>query len=527
MSFKIHTILTREEAYLGIKNAYNGDKSSNRINARLKNVVLYNNLNFAVIYLILSASFSYYIYLSHTFATLNGVYFVIYLFVFIVSLFYSTLFLGNIIDLNLIEPLKAMPISKRTIIYSITLSWLFYSGLSVLFIAVPVTIVTFMIYHSLFTIIIELTWILIVLMFGYSIGILLSFFISSKSYRSKSKRSAVKQALKVFIVIFIILFWQLIFYLSRYIFGFFNVFTLQYSGYWFLFPFSASYSVANTFNAPLLSIFTTIAYLILFSIVFVYSSNRLNKFIFEGFYIKESSKNTKIKHSVLSYKAPWLGYLIRTAHFLGRKPQALISFIIPFAFFIPLIMNIIGQTSISFTYLLGSSLIIVIMLSIASLSTMVMEGKSYWVLNMLPVSKNQLAKIKAKSEFIIFVIILSIILILMAYILNLFNFLMFFLWLDILAAAFDTLYFTNIYLFSKLTPDTDTVTATSFGGNMAGILMILLAGILIYIPFGVVYAIKLLYNLAVFQFLGLALCAYIIVLIILNLYEKIKKPKIF
>ncbi|MEM4057858.1 MAG: hypothetical protein QXZ12_03900, partial [Thermoplasmata archaeon] len=348
-----------------------------------------------------------------------------------------------------------------------------------------------------------------------------------KSYRSKSKRSAVKQALKVFIVIFIILFWQLIFYLSRYIFGFFNVFTLQYSGYWFLFPFSASYSVANTFNAPLLSIFTTIAYLILFSIVFVYSSNRLNKFIFEGFYIKESSKNTKIKHSVLSYKAPWLGYLIRTAHFLGRKPQALISFIIPFAFFIPLIMNIIGQTSISFTYLLGSSLIIVIMLSIASLSTMVMEGKSYWVLNMLPVSKNQLAKIKAKSEFIIFVIILSIILILMAYILNLFNFLMFFLWLDILAAAFDTLYFTNIYLFSKLTPDTDTVTATSFGGNMAGILMILLAGILIYIPFGVVYAIKLLYNLAVFQFLGLALCAYIIVLIILNLYEKIKKPKIF
>jgi len=527
MSFKIHTILTREEAYLGIKNAYGGDKSSNRINARLKNVVLYNNINFAVIYLILSATFSYYLYLSHTIATLNGVYFVIYLFVFIVSLFYSTLFLGNMIDLNLIEPLKAMPITKRTILYSITISWLLYSGLSVLFIAVPVTVVTFLIFHSLFTIIIELTWLLIVLIFGYSIGILLSFFISSKSYRSKSKKSAVKQALKAFIVIFIILFWQLIFYLSRYIFGFFNVFTAQYSGYWFLFPFSASYSVANTMSKPLLSIFTTTAYLILFSMVLVYSGNRLNKFIFEGFYLKESTKNTKIRHSDLSYKAPWLGYLIRTNHFLGRKPQVLISFIIPFAFFILIIMNIIGQTSISFTYLLGSSLIIVIMLSTASLSTMVMEGKSYWVLNMLPVSKSQLAKIKSISEFIIFVIILSVLLILMAIILKLFNFLMLLLWLDILAAAFDSLYFTNIYLFSRLTPDTDTITITSFGGNVAGILMVLLAGILVYVPFGVVYTIKLLYHLPVFQFLGLALCAYIVVLIILSVYEKVKKPKIF
>ncbi|MGC8496609.1 MAG: hypothetical protein ACP5NL_01205 [Thermoplasmata archaeon] len=527
MSFKIHTILTREEAYLGIKNVYNGDRSSNRINARLKNVVLYNNINFAVLYLILSASFSYYLYLSHTFATLNGVYFVIYLFVFIVSLFYSTLFLSNIIDLNLIEPLKSMPVTKRTILYSITISWLLYSGLSVLFIAVPVTIVTFVIYHSLFTIIIELAWIFIVLAFGYSVGIFLSFFISSKSYRSKSRRSAVKQALKAFIVIFILLFWQLIFYLSRYMFGFFNVFSAKYSGYWFLFPFSASYSVANTFNAPFLSIFTTIAYVILFSIVLVYSGNRLNKFIFEGFYVKESSKNTKIRHSVISYKAPWLGYLIRTSHFLGRKPQALISFIIPFALFIPLIMNIIGQTNISFTYLLGFSLIIVIMLSIASLSTMVMEGKSYWVLNMLPVSKNQLAKIKSTSEFIIFAIIFSIILILMAYILNLFNFLMLLLWLIILIAAFDSLYFTNIYLFSKLTPDTDTVTAISFGGNVAGILMVFLAGILIYVPFGTVYAIKIIYTLSVSQFFGSALCAYIIVLVILNLSEKVKKPKIF
>lgn len=525
MSLKIHTILTREEAYLGLKSNYNADQSNKRINARLKNVVLYNNINFAAIYLLLSTSFSYYLYLSHTFATLNGVYFVIYLFVFIVSLFYSTLFLGNLMDLNLIEPLKALPLTKREILYSITLSWLLYSGLSVLFIALPVTIITYWIFHSVFTLIIAITWIFMALIFGYSMGMFLSFLISAKSYKSKSKRSALKQALKAFIVIFIILLWQLIFYLSRDIFGFFNVFTVRYAGYWFIFPFSASYSVANTISVPLLSIFTTCAYLLIFSMLFVYAGNKLNKFMFEGFYLKEISKNIAVKHSKLSYKAQWLGYLIRTIHFLGRKPQALISFVIPFVIFIPLIMNIIGQTQI-YDYLFVTSLVVVIMLAMASLSTMILEGKSYWILNTLPVSKSKLAVIKSMSEFIIFTVILILIFFFIALILKMFNSLMLLLVLTLLIAAFDTLYFTNMYLLSRLKPDTDTITAASFGGNIAGIVMIVLAGLVVYVPYGVIYVIRLLYHLSVLQFFEMMICSYFILLIIFFIYEKDKETNI-
>lgn len=362
-----------------------------------------------------------------------------------------------------------------------------------------------------------------VLIFGYSMGMFLSFLISAKSYKSKSKRSAMKQALRAFIVIFIILFWQLVFYLSRYIFGFFNAFTIRYARYWLIFPFSASYSVANTISIPFVSIFTTIIYILIFSMLFVYAGNRLNKYIFEGFYLREKPKNIVLKHSNLSYKTQWLGYLIRTNHFLGRKPQALISFVIPFAFFILLIINIIGQPQVSYDYLFEISLVVVIMLATASLSTMILEGKSYWILKTLPLSKSKLALIKSISEFIIFTVILIIVFFFIALTLKMVNILILLLVLNLLIAAFDTLYFINIYLVSKLKPDTDTITAASFGGNIAGIVMMALAGMVVYLPYSVIYGIRVLCHLSVFQFLEIMVCSYFIILIIFYLYEKRKE----
>ncbi len=329
---------------------------------------------------------------------------IFYIYLFILGIYNSIVFLNSIYVNNIMSPLKSIPINVNVNVPFI--SWFIYNASSYIFIIIPSIIFFFLLKFDYQTIFLGLLFSFIVL--------LLSFIISSAIFiyggQKAKKHSSIKNVIKILsLFIFLGVFYAVL--ENPGIFSYITVYlnSLPYDVKYLIFPINLQYIIYLNYNAPLFLRLIEIIVSVVILIIFLFAYSKIRYRLYNILMTSEENSSTEIILSEIKSDKLYKGFIKKDIKSTFRKSQNLTYIFLPVLFTIPLFLEI-G------TGIFSSTLIILIYLTIFvssfySLFLLVIEGKGIEILNSLPVTKNQISYYKSIFGLIIFAFISMVLII--------------------------------------------------------------------------------------------------------------------
>lgn len=447
---------------------------------------------------------------------------IFYVYLFILGIYNSIVFLNSIYVNNIMSPLKSIPINVNVNVPFI--SWFIYNSSSYIFIIIPSIIFFFLLKFDYQTIFLGVLFSFIILLFSFIISSVIFIFSGQKA----KKHSSIKNIIKILsLFVFLGVFYSVLENPGIFSYVTTAINSLPYDIKYLIFPINLEYLIYLNYNAPLflraIEIIVSIVILLIFLFIYLKIRYRLYNILMTS---EENNSNEIILSKIKSDKL-YKAFLKKDIKSTFRKSQNLMYIFLPVLFTIPLFLEIgSGVFSSSFVLLIYLAIFVS---SFYSLFLLVIEGKGIEILNSLPVTKKQISYYKSIFGLIIFSIILLIFIIVSSLIIKNIGIIDIIEFIDMLLLFYIILY-TNIRrLIKKVPAAASNLNYYSFGKYP--LLPVFIVSIIILVAsivpvLGISYALYHSFYYSAFSFVSINILVNIIIFIIIVLnknFFKIRK----
>ncbi len=214
--FNLARLLMSEQRYRAVKDSSTfSSEDTDKVKRKLVNFLtvsyLANSTSFAVFAFLLITP---YIFTGGNLLSIANIGFIAYLYALIISVYSSALFFNSIKNMSLMEPVSPLPFEKAD--WSVFLSWFIYNGSSSIFVILPSTIWFTIVTANPAVLLFGLIWALIFIMAGYSIGALLSVFLTGRrEYERAGIFNTLKSSLRILIILLVFALFEIGIYLPN------------------------------------------------------------------------------------------------------------------------------------------------------------------------------------------------------------------------------------------------------------------------------------------------------------------------
>ncbi len=382
---------------------------------------------------------------------------IVFLYLFMMGIYNSIVFLNSVYNNNIMSPLKSIPIKVNVNVPFV--SWFIYNSSSYIFVVFPSAIFFYLLTGDYETIFLAIVYAFLVL--------LLSFIISSVLFIYSEKKAKTHSSIKNVIKILMLFLFLGAFYLlleDPSYFGYVSsaIAALPYYVRVFAFPINLEYIVYLNYNLPLfyriLEILLSLLFLAI--LVLIYFSIRYK--IYNILMTSEENVSSEKIYSKMRTTNMLRAFLKKDAKSTFRKPQNLSYIFLPVLFVIPFFVGLgVGD---GFKSPFFSMLYLVeFVSSFYSIFLLVVEGKGIEILNSLPVKKQSIAFYKSIFGLIIFSIIAVAFIIVTIVISHKLLIIYFFELVDAIILFYVILIVNINRLLKKLPPGTSNLNYYSFG----------------------------------------------------------------
>ncbi len=400
---------------------------------------------------------------------LQAISFILYSYIFLVSLYSVVMFINIIRNYKLFEPLRVLPTNIGHFI--LPLSWFVYNGSSSLYVIIPIIIEYTLFTGNLSAIPFGILMAFVVMAMGYLSGVLIVSFLSSRNANARrGKLGAISNISRLVGLIGIFVLFEIALQAPNLLPQFPSISTHLYL--MFVPLINVSYVAYPSFLNTGLLLTATLASA-LYALFFVYLFVRFNKRIFLRISEQDSLSQATLHHSdsKVIVKGFYRNSFTKDIRNIFRKPQNATMILIPIIFVTPTLFQLFFySSSVSFgTISVYLSLLSIVIVSSAfySIVLIISEGNGISVLQALPVKLRDIIYSKNYVGAIIFTVIVTPISLLFVLkespgILE-----MLLLPANLIVAYVYTSLFNLRRLLRKLPRGSTTVNFYSFGGNLA------------------------------------------------------------
>ena len=335
---------------------------------------------------------------------------ILYVYIFLVSLYSFIIHANTISTYRLVEPLSGLPtaLGKTTV----PLSWFIYTGSSSIFVIIPPLTAYVWYTGDLYSIGLGLVWALIMMTLGYVTGVILSYIIEGSNRKRKLLREGpLSSILRILSIIAVFALFEIAIQLPQEI----PLLPLITGKIWYFFVpiIGIAYSVFGTGQPDFYNIYvigSTALYCMISYILYRYVNGRALEAITRGDSSTLSSSRVSGR-GVHRSEIGFFGALIwKDLRNMLRNPQNLLMVLIPVFLVLPTLISVFFFSSgISFSpIIIYYSMLAIVVLSSAfySLILLVSEGNGIRLLQILPVGVRDLTVSKSLVASMIFAFIM-------------------------------------------------------------------------------------------------------------------------
>ncbi|WP_337859816.1 hypothetical protein [Ferroplasma sp.] len=382
---------------------------------------------------------------------------IVFIYLFIIGIYNSIVFLNSVYNNNIMSPLKSLPIKVNVNVPFV--SWFIYNSSSYIFVVFPSAIFFYLLTGNYETILLTIIYAFLVL--------ILSFIISSILFVYSGKKAKTHTSIKNVIKIMALFLFLGAFYLlleDPSYFGYVSsaVAALPFYIRVFAFPINLEYIIYFNSALPVLYRIIEILLSLLFLalVIFIYFSMRYR--IYNILMTSEENTSSEKINSRLKTGSTLVAFLKKDAKSTFRKPQNLSYIFLPVLFAIPLFIGI-GVGSGMDSSMFSLFYLVEFVSSFYSIYLLVVEGKGIEVLNSLPVKKQSIAFYKGIFGLIIFSIIVMAFILVTIVMSHKILFIYIFEFLDAITLFYVIIMVNLNRLLKKLPPGTSNLNYYSFG----------------------------------------------------------------
>jgi len=374
---KIATVINTELKYQFLKNTRKFQISNNyellHAKAYLKNTLTYPIITNMLIYGVLSSIFGE--TALRNYKDVGNILLSIFTLIFILGIMTDSQFFRGIWEMNLIGPLRALPIKVHSLI--IPISTFIYNESFLFAISLPAAIILYLGLHNPYILLIMVAYTILFIYAARLISLILGILWSKYNTNRITKRLYLSQIMQVLFILIFVLSIQIVtnpFLLGKISFPsfLFTIFPLNY--YSFSKFYIKSFAI---FGIEFLPIFAVYQYAI--RIAFT------EKF---EIYIEASRENANNTNYSRKFKTrnQLMALMVKDLKSIARKRGALSIIILPAIFIIPILVNLasVGTGTAQITGALPyiSAIFLISFIELVSL-----EGKGAWHLSTLPITR--------------------------------------------------------------------------------------------------------------------------------------------
>ena len=506
-----------EQRYLALKDTPKFQQSVNSTNKQsyfMRNILLSylsNAVLFTMIFLLLDSVY----FAERDITALASFGLIIFLYLFIIGIYNSIVFLNSVYNNNIMAPLKSIPIKVNVNVPFA--SWFIYSSSSYIFVVLPSAVFFYILTGDYETIFLALLYAFLVMMLSFIISSVLFVYSGKKAKKHTSIRNVIRILM---LFVFLGLFYLLL--ENPAYFGYVTaaISSLPYYVRIFAFPINTEYIVFYNYQLDLLyrvlELFLSILFLAI--ILLIYSKIRYK--IYEILMTSEENQSSEKIFSSVKTSGMLRAFLAKDIKSTFRKTQNLSYIFLPVLFVIPFFFAV-DTTSALDSGFFSLLYLVEFVSSFYAIFLLVVEGKGIEVLNSLPVSKREITLYKSIFGLIIFAVIAAAFVLVTAIISRQVSIYDFFEFFDGITLFYAIISINISRLLSKLPPGTSNLNYYSFGTYPMLFIFILSLAIL---GISMVFAVGLSFIVfrSLFYYVYMVLPVNIIILVFI-----MAKPKIF
>ena len=506
-----------EQRYLALKDTPKFQQSVNSTNKQsyfMRNILLSylsNAVLFTMIFLLLDSVY----FAERDITALASFGLIIFLYLFIIGIYNSIVFLNSVYNNNIMAPLKSIPIKVNVNVPFA--SWFIYSSSSYIFVVLPSAVFFYILTGDYETIFLALLYAFLVMMLSFIISSVLFIYSGKKAKKHTSIRNVIRILM---LFVFLGLFYLLL--ENPAYFGYVTaaISSLPYYVRIFAFPINTEYIVFYNYQLDLLyrvlELFLSILFLAI--ILLIYSKIRYK--IYEILMTSEENQSSEKIFSSVKTSGMLRAFLAKDIKSTFRKTQNLSYIFLPVLFVIPFFFAV-DTTSALDSGFFSLLYLVEFVSSFYAIFLLVVEGKGIEVLNSLPVSKREITLYKSIFGLIIFAVIAAAFVLVTAIISRQVSIYDFFEFFDGITLFYAIISINISRLLSKLPPGTSNLNYYSFGTYPMLFIFILSLAIL---GISMVFAVGLSFIVfrSLFYYVYMDLTVNIIILVFI-----MAKPKIF
>ncbi|WP_298279599.1 hypothetical protein [Ferroplasma sp.] len=506
-----------EQRYLALKDTPKFQQSVNSTNKQsyfMRNILLSylsNAVLFTMIFLLLDSVY----FAERDITALASFGLIIFLYLFIIGIYNSIVFLNSVYNNNIMAPLKSIPIKVNVNVPFA--SWFIYSSSSYIFVVLPSAVFFYILTGDYETIFLALLYAFLVMMLSFIISSVLFVYSGKKAKKHTSIRNVIRILM---LFVFLGLFYLLL--ENPAYFGYVTaaISSLPYYVRIFAFPINTEYIVFYNYQLDLLyrvlELFLSILFLAI--ILLIYSKIRYK--IYEILMTSEENQSSEKIFSSVKTSGMLRAFLAKDIKSTFRKTQNLSYIFLPVLFVIPFFFAV-DTTSALDSGFFSLLYLVEFVSSFYAIFLLVVEGKGIEVLNSLPVSKREITLYKSIFGLIIFAVIAAAFVLVTAIISRQVSIYDFFEFFDGITLFYAIISINISRLLSKLPPGTSNLNYYSFGTYPMLFIFILSLAIL---GISMVFAVGLSFIVfrSLFYYVYMDLPVNIIILVFI-----MAKPKIF
>ncbi len=506
-----------EQRYLALKDTPKFQQSVNSSNKQsyfMRNILmsyLSNAVLFTMIFLLLDSVY----FEEKDIAALASFGLIIFLYLFIIGIYNSIVFLNSVYNNNIMAPLKSIPIKVNVNVPFA--SWFIYSSSSYIFVVLPSAVFFYILTGDYETIFLALLYAFLVMMLSFIISSILFIYSGRKAKKHTSIRNVIRiLALFIFLGLFYLLLENPAY------FGYVSsaISSLPYYVRIFAFPINTEYIVFYNYQLPLLYriLELSLSFLFLGIVLLIYSKIRYK--IYEVLMTSEENASSEKIFSSIKTHGMARAFLNKDIKSTFRKTQNLSYIFLPVLFVIPFFFAV-DTTSALDSGFFSLLYLVEFVSSFYAIFLLVVEGKGIDVLNSLPVTKKEITFYKSIFGLIIFSIIAAAFVIVTAAISRRISIYDLFEFVDVVILFYVIINVNISRLLSKLPPGTSNLNYYSFG-TYPMLFIFILSLILLGISMGFAVGLSFIVFRSLFYYVYMDLPVNIIILVFM-----VMKPKFF
>ncbi len=507
-----------EQRYLAIKDTPKFQQNVNSVNKKTyftRNILMTyiaNAVLFTMVFAILDSAY----FVEKDTAMLASSGLIVFLYLFVIGIYNSIVFLNSVYNNNIMAPLKSIPIKVNVNVPFV--SWFIYNSSSYIFVVFPSAIFFYLLTHDYETIFLAIIYAFLVLIVSFIISSLL-FIYSGKKAKT---HTSIKNVIKILMLfIFLGAFYLLLEEPSYFGYVSSAIAALPYYVRIFAFPINIEYIVYLNYTLPLLYRIIEILMSLLFLAIVVFIYFYLRYRIYNILMTSEENASSEKIYSNIKANKMLKAFLKKDAKSTFRKPQNLSYIFLPVLFVIPFFLGIgvgDGFDSPFFSLLY----LVEFVSSFYAIFLLVVEGKGIEVLNSLPIKKQSIAFYKSIFGLIIFSIIAAAFMIVTIVVSHKIGFIDLFELIDSIILFYVILTVNVNRLLKKLPPGTSNLNYYSFG-TYPMLFIFIISIILLGISIGIALGLSFLLFHSIYYYAYTDLIVNIIMMLFFMVKPKISK----